>query len=109
MRLFIDLHSSKKILRKPKAPWKTGLILHRNDIFTAMTQIDETWPIINKPKHHPKTKRGIQGTKWKDPCPRRQKNHLRGQTTRGTSSPKPPITRRISNNEKEGLLKAHLA
>jgi hypothetical protein len=31
-------------------------------------------------------KRGKQGTKWKDPCPRRQMNHLRGWTTKGTSS-----------------------
>jgi hypothetical protein len=23
-------------------------------------------------------KKGIQGTKWKDPCPKRQMNHLRG-------------------------------
>ncbi len=45
---------------------------------------DETLPIKNKPKH-PK-KAGIQGTKWKDPPTRRQKNHLRGQTTRVTSS-----------------------
>ncbi len=47
---------------------------------------NETLPIINKQKD-PK-KGGIQGTKWKDPRPRRQKkkNHLRGQTTRGTSS-----------------------
>ncbi len=37
---------------------------------------DETGPIINKPKH-PK-KGGIQGTKWKDPHPRKQKNQLRG-------------------------------
>jgi hypothetical protein len=27
-----------------------------------------------------------QGTKWKDPCPRRQMNHPRGQTRRETSS-----------------------
>jgi len=41
---------------------------------------DETLLIINKPKH-PLKKGGIQGTKWKDPHPRRQKNHKRGQTT----------------------------
>jgi hypothetical protein len=40
------------------------------------TYNDETLPIINKPKH-PKNW-GIQGTKWKDPRPRRQKNHLKG-------------------------------
>jgi len=45
---------------------------------------DETLPIKQKPKH-PKTG-GIQGTKWKDPRPRRQKNHPRGPTTRGIST-----------------------
>jgi hypothetical protein len=30
--------------------------------------------------------RGIQRTEWKDPPPSRQKNHLRGRTTRGTSN-----------------------
>jgi hypothetical protein len=49
----------------------TSLIL----IFSK-NQNDETLPIINKPKH-PK-KGGMQGTKWKDPCPKRHKNHLRG-------------------------------
>jgi hypothetical protein len=44
--------------------------------------IDETLPIIKKPKHPKKGE--IQGTKWKDPCPRRQMNHLREWTTRGT-------------------------
>jgi hypothetical protein len=39
--------------------------------------IDETLPIKNKPKHPEKG--GIQGTKWKDPCPSTQKNHLRGE------------------------------
>ncbi len=34
---------------------------------------------------HPKKVR-MQGTNWKDPCPRKQKNHLRLQTTRRTSS-----------------------
>jgi hypothetical protein len=33
--------------------------------------IMKTLPIINKPKNS--KKEGIQGTKWKDPCPRRQK------------------------------------
>jgi hypothetical protein len=42
----------------------------------ALELIDETLPIINKPKH-PK-KEEIKGTKWKDPHPRRQKNHPRG-------------------------------
>jgi hypothetical protein len=45
---------------------------------------DETLPIINKPKT-PK-KGGIQGTKRKDPRPRRQKNNLRERTTKRTSS-----------------------
>jgi hypothetical protein len=49
------------------------------------TQDDETLPIINKP-NHPKKRGGIQETKWKDPRPKRQKNHLREQTTKGTSS-----------------------
>jgi hypothetical protein len=35
---------------------------------------DETLPIKNKPKHK---KRGNTRNKWKDPRPRRQKNHLR--------------------------------
>ncbi len=46
---------------------------------------DETLPIKKKTKA-PQKKGGIQGTKWKDPHPRRQKNHLRGRTTKGTSS-----------------------
>jgi len=46
--------------------------------------INETMPIINKPKH-PK-KRGIQGTKKQDLYLKRQKSHLRRWTTRGTSS-----------------------
>jgi hypothetical protein len=46
--------------------------------------VDETLPIIKKPKH-PK-KGGIQGTKWKDPRLKKQKSHLRRQTTKGTSS-----------------------
>ncbi len=38
-------------------------------------------------KNTPEPKRGgIRGTKWKDPPPRRPKNHLRGWTTRRTSS-----------------------
>jgi hypothetical protein len=32
----------------------------------------------------------MQGTKWKDPHPTRQKNHLRGGTTKGTSSSRTP-------------------
>ncbi len=52
---------------------------------------DETLPTINKPKH-PKKKRNIQnkmeGTskKTKDP----PKNHVKGQTTKGTSSSRTP-------------------
>jgi hypothetical protein len=45
---------------------------------------DETLPNINKPKHPNKGR--IKGTKLEDPRPRRQKNYLRGQTTKGTSS-----------------------
>jgi len=40
--------------------------------------------LMCQPKHPKKKKK--QGTKWKDPCPRRQMNHPRGQTKRGTSS-----------------------
>jgi hypothetical protein len=51
--------------------------------------IDETpLPIIYKPKHPKKWE--YKGTKWKDPCPRKQKNHLRGWTTRRTSSSQTP-------------------
>jgi hypothetical protein len=42
-----------------------------------MFYCDETLPTINKPKH-PQKKGGIHGTKWKDPHPRKQKNHLKG-------------------------------
>ncbi len=52
---------------------------------------DETLPIINQPKH-PKEKGKIQGTKWTNPRPRRQKNHLRGQTTKATSSSQTPFS-----------------
>jgi len=38
---------------------------------------DETLPIINKTKHSTQKTRGIQGTKWKDPRTRKQKNQLR--------------------------------
>jgi hypothetical protein len=40
-----------------------------------MTDDDETLPIKKKTKA-PK-KGGKQGTKWKDPHPRRQKHHLK--------------------------------
>jgi hypothetical protein len=57
-------------------------------------------PIKKKTKVSENKKGGIQETKWKDPCPRRQKNHLRGLTTRGTQVPKPPpVSRSISNKE----------
>jgi hypothetical protein len=45
---------------------------------------DESLPNIEKIKA-PKKGR-VQGTKCKDPRPRRRKNHLRWQTTTGTSS-----------------------
>ncbi len=48
---------------------------------------DETMPIINKPKHPEKG--AIQGTKWKNPHLRRQKNHLWKQTTKGHQVPNP--------------------
>ncbi len=60
--------------------------------------IDETpLPIIYKPKHPKKWE--YKGTKWKDPCPRKQKNHLRGWTTRRTSSSQTP-----SYHEKHGVV-----
>jgi hypothetical protein len=46
---------------------------------------NETLPMKNKSKC-PRKEGGIQGTNGKDPSPRRQKNHLRAQTTRRTSS-----------------------
>jgi hypothetical protein len=52
-------------------------------------KIDETLPTVNKPKHPKRKKqkkRRIQVTKWKDPCLRKHKNHLRWRTTQGTSS-----------------------
>jgi hypothetical protein len=59
-------------------------------------------PIVYKPKHS--RKGGIQGTKWKDPCPRRQNYHLRQSTTMGTSSSQTPSCSpiSISNKEREG-------
>jgi hypothetical protein len=45
--------------------------------------IDETLPII---KTKAPKKRGIQGTKWKETCPRRQKNHQKRANHQGTSS-----------------------
>jgi hypothetical protein len=74
----------------------------------------EILPIINKPKHPKKTKREFTRNKVKGPtdsCPKRQKNHLRAQTTRGTSSSQtpsrvpvpPPVARSISNKERQGL------
>jgi hypothetical protein len=75
------------IVKKLRAVWSLlkgvtlwAIWIERNELVFN----DETLPIKNKPKH-PK-KGGIQGTKWKDPHPRRQKNHLRGRTTRVTSS-----------------------
>jgi len=49
------------------------------------------WTIMMKPWQsfiNQSTKQGgkQEGTKWKDPRSRRQKNHLRGPTTRATSS-----------------------
>ncbi len=72
-----------KLIACPNGPNKCPLTSSRRQP-TLPLHDNETLPIINKTKH-PK-KGGIQGTKWKNPCPRRQKNHLKGQTTRGTSS-----------------------
>jgi hypothetical protein len=68
--------------------WCFHHLLHDCNKFTCflplMGDIDETLPIINKPKAP--NKGVIQGTKWKDPRARRQKNHPRRWTTKGTSS-----------------------
>jgi hypothetical protein len=55
--------------------------------------IDETLPIINKQKHLKKG--GIQGSKWKDSHPRRQKNHLK----RVNHKPNPLLVARNISNE----------
>jgi hypothetical protein len=56
--------------------------LHFLDILRDLKMMKPWQPYIN-----PSTqKRGKQGTKWKDPHPKRQMNHLRGWTTRRTSS-----------------------
>ncbi len=44
------------------------------------------WNPVNQIKTKALKKGWLQGTKWKDPHSRRKKNHLRGRTTRGTSS-----------------------
>jgi hypothetical protein len=51
-------------------------------------QHDETLPVINKTKAPKRREREStwNKTKWKDACPRQQKNHPRGRTTKGTSS-----------------------
>jgi hypothetical protein len=51
-------------------------------------------------------KGGTHGIKWKNPHPRRQMNHLRGQDKpqgKHQVPEPPPITRSISNNERGGL------
>jgi hypothetical protein len=73
----------------------------------------EILPIINKPKHPKKNKEGIhkEQSERTHSCPKRQKNHLRAQTTRRTSSSQtpsrvpipPPVARSISNKERRGL------
>jgi hypothetical protein len=67
-------------------------------------------PIINKPKHPKKKREHKEQSERTHSCPRRQKNHLRGPTTRGTSSSQthrvpvpPPLARSISNKERGGL------
>ncbi len=55
-----------------------------SQVVIYLQKCDETLSTIKYPKR-PK-KGGKQGTKWKDPHPRKQMNHLRRQTTRGTSS-----------------------
>jgi hypothetical protein len=39
---------------------------------------DEILLVMNKPKHPNKKKGEYKEQKWKDPQPRRQKNHLQG-------------------------------
>ncbi len=63
-----------------------------------------------------KNKRGKgerkQGTKWKDPRPRKQKNHLRGflsEPLREHQVLEPShVTRSISNKERGDLMKGRL-
>ncbi len=74
----------------PKAPKKVGPILGSMSHWTLgpkVCPIGHFWGSRSHWTLGPKApkKGGIQGTKWKDSHPRRQKNHLRGQTTRGTS------------------------
>jgi hypothetical protein len=58
---------------------------------------DETLPILDKLKH---LEGGIQRTKKKDACPRKQNNHLIRRTTKGTSSSQTPFFHeKISNKE----------
>jgi hypothetical protein len=62
---------------------------------------NETLPIINKPKH-PK-KGGIQGTKWQDPCPRRQRTTQDAKPQREHQISKPSlVVISISNRERGG-------
>ncbi len=53
-------------------------------VWAAHLQFDETLPTINKQKHPKKGEYKEQNRK--DPCPRRQMNHLKGRTTRVISS-----------------------
>jgi hypothetical protein len=60
-------------------------VVHLNKRLSKLPSTSR-WNPANQLKTKAPKKGGIQGTKWKDPHPRRQKNHLRGQTTRRTSS-----------------------
>jgi hypothetical protein len=63
---------------------------------------DETLPIV---KNQNTQKRGIQGTKWKDPHPRRQKNHKRNIKFMNPFL----VMKNISNKKRANLLKGCIA
>jgi hypothetical protein len=64
--------------------------------------------IVRKPKHPPKNKIKIQGTKWQDSHSRRQMNHLRTGTQEAHQVPKPPpVVTSISNKEGELYTQAY--
>jgi hypothetical protein len=56
-----------------------------------LSSCDETLPIINKPKH-PKKKVEYKEQNGRTHVLEDNKNHLRGQTTKGTSSSQTPFS-----------------
>ncbi len=49
-------------------------------------QFYKMWNLVDPKQTKIPKKGGIQGTKWKDPHPRKENIHKKGQTTMGTSS-----------------------